>query len=360
MARNESSENLNEEIAEQSDDSLLHEEHTFKMDLTPQPTSKPDMETLRPATREEIVEETKEKAQMEVHSPAATGEQLTKNVSAEPVDTEAALRKQAFPTIDKPVFAAKGKGNRATYSKDEVDAIVSELVEQYNANMMKMEKTYLSGLEKTFALKRAAKDLKTKTDNLKLLVEKIQEMTHTLALKEQEISEMQTRITEYEQHVCEVVTPVEQYIEPVEEIVEEVVETPEPPAPTVQYEVPIFTDEEILDKTISVKLEEAQMEAHKIKLKATSQATEILGEAQHEASVLMVKAEKEIERLTRSITEAAEAKLADAEKRQAQVTKLAKERKAVHRRLQKLYNQEITRLEKQLSDFDEIINSPSE
>jgi hypothetical protein len=364
VSTSESSENLNEEIAEQSEGSSLHEEHTFNMDLTPQPTSKPDMETLRPATREEIVEETKNKAETEANTPPATDEQLTSKVSAEPVDTEAALRKQSFPTIDKPTFKAKGKGSRATYSKDEVDVIVSELVEQYNANMMKMEKTYLSGLEKTFALKRAAKDLKTKTDNLKILVEKIQEMTKEMQDKENQLLTLTVKVEELETIIATTPEPALPVEEPVEETMEEIIEEPvvEPvePESQVEYEIPVFTDEERLEKSIAVKLEEAQMEAHKIKLKATSQATEILGEAQHEASVLMEKAEKEIERLTRSITEAAEAKLADAEKRQAQVTKLAKERKAVHRRLQKLYNQEITRLEKQLSDFDEIINSPSE
>lgn len=364
MSNSENSETINEETAPEileSDETFLNEEHTFNMDLQPKPTQA-EMENLRELTREEIVDETRKKAETEKTSPAPSQEQLSRTTAAEPVDTEAALRKQPFPTIDKPSFKTKGRGNKATYSKDEVDSIVSELVDQYNSNMIKMEKTYLSGLEKTFALKRAAKDLKTKTDQIRFLIDKVNQLNIELEEKEREILQLNNIVTEHQAHVCETVPALETVEEPEipeETIVEETEEIVEPVEPQ-QYEVPIFTDEQILEKTISVKLEEAQMEAHKIKLKATSQATEILGEAQHEASILMEKAEKEIERLTRSITEAAEAKLASAEKRQAQVTKLAKERKAVHRRLQKLYNQEITRLEKQLSDFDEIINSPSE
>jgi len=278
---------------------------------------------------------------------------------AKPVDAPE-QKKEEFPIIVAPTFKAKGKGKRATYNKDEVDAHIAELVERYNANMMRLEKTHLKSVERKKTIERIFKDIATKQETLKTLVAKIHELEDEAEQKVETIRQLEETLTQKDNQIEELLAAPPQVVEitapePVveEPVVEEpVVETP--------VEIPVFDEETILSHTISVKLEEAEMEAHRIKLHATSQATDILAEAQSNASELMRQAEVEIEELTRSITEAAEAKLVDAEKRQAQVTKLAKERQTVHRRLIRMYNQQIGRLEKQIKSYDDIINSPSE
>lgn len=339
----------------------LTEEGENLFEIEPQPVQ--HVEETVEEVEDEVLEGMKRKAGRTGTPLNGTETSSTEETITESVQNPEAKKEEEFPTIVTPVLKHKGRGKRATYNKEEVDIQMAELVERYNSNMIRLEKTHLKSLERKKTIERIFQDTTHKQEMLKTLVTRIHSLEDEITLKTSQIGEMQDKVEqalfEAEQAKLELADKPEPQPTPVEKVSDVETETVEEPT-NIVHEIPIFDDKTILDHTIAVKIEEAEMEAHRIKLQAASQATDILAEAQENAAELMRQAEAEMEELTRSITEAAEAKLADAEQRQKKVIKLAKERQTVHNRLIKLYSQQIGRLEKQVKSFDEIINPPSE
>lgn len=285
------------------------------------------------------------KAVLVANTEHSTSEHLPDEAKAE---TE-----KEFAVLDMPGFTKK---SFKKYDRTEVENYVTDLVNKYNLNVIKLDKINLKSLERKKTISKIFGELSSKRILVKQLTQKIQEL-------EQKVREQEIIIVEVEQKLVDAElnpAPIVETIEPVEEA-EETREALayEAPETTQPLNVPVgileVTDEMRLDNAIATKLEEADMTAHGIRLEATTEAAEILAKAQDNAAELMRRAEVEIDELNRSTNEAAGKKLAEAEGLKQEAVKILEERNATHRRLMKMYEQQIARLNKQIKDVDDII-----
>lgn len=304
-----------------------------------------ELQKIDASVPKEIVEDYN-KAVIVANTEHETGEVLPENSKQE--------EEKEFALLEMPEFTKKAFKK---YDRKEVEEYVTEIINKYNANVIKVEKIHLKSLERKKTISKIFAELSNKRIAVKQLSQKIQEL-------EQKVREQEATIYEVEQKLEEQQNIVEQ---PVEEIIEEtpMENVPEPVSVTeddtiykplvIPVEELEITEEMRLNHAIATKLEEADMKAHNIRLEATTEAAEILAKAQDNAAELMRKAEIEIEELNKATNEAAEKKLAEAEGLKQEAVKILEERNNTHKRLIKLYGQQITRLEKQIKDTDDLI-----
>lgn len=269
-------------------------------------------------------------------------------------DESRAETEKEFAVLEMPEF---NKKSFKKYDRTEVENYVTELVKKYNSNIVKLGKINLKSLERKKTISKIFGELSTKRILVKQLTQKIQEL-------EQKIKEQELIIVEAEQKLFEAehnpaLTSEADTI--AEKPIKNETLTVEPASPeniqplNVELGILEVTDEMRLNNAIATKLEEADMTAHTIRLEATTEATEILAKAQDSAAELMRKAEVEIEELNRSTNEAAGKKMAEAEELKQVSFKILEERNATHRRLIKMYEQQIARLGKQITEVGDVI-----